>query len=35
LSTQFIVPSTTPAGASTLVVVANGIASHPVRVTIR
>lgn len=34
-STNFTVPGTTPAGASTLVVVANGIASQPVRVTIR
>jgi hypothetical protein len=34
-STDFTVPSTTPAGASTLVVVANGIASAPVPVTIR
>jgi hypothetical protein len=34
-STQFAVPSATPAGASTLVVVANGIASQPVPVTIR
>jgi hypothetical protein len=34
-STQFTIPSTTPAGASTLVVVANGIASPPVPVTIR
>jgi hypothetical protein len=33
-STDFTVPSTTPAGASTLVVVANGIASAPVGVTI-
>jgi hypothetical protein len=33
-STDFTVPSTTPAGASTLVVVANGIASQPVPVTI-
>ncbi len=34
-STHFTVPGTTPAGASTLVVVANGIASRPVPVTIR
>jgi hypothetical protein len=34
-TTNFAVPSTTPAGASTLVVVANGIASQPVPVTIR
>jgi hypothetical protein len=34
-STQFTIPSATPAGASTLVVVANGIASQPVPVTIR
>ena len=34
-STQFTVPSTTPTGRSTLVVVANGIASSPVPVTIR
>ena len=34
-STQFTIPSTTPAGASSLVVVANGIASQPVPVTIR
>ena len=34
-STDFTVPKTTPAGASTLVVVANGIASQPVPVTIR
>jgi len=34
-STEFTVPKTTPAGASTLVVVANGIASQPVAVTIR
>jgi hypothetical protein len=34
-STDFTVPSTTPAGASTLVVIANGIASAPVPVTIR
>jgi hypothetical protein len=34
-STKFTVPSTTPAGPSTLVVVANGIASQPVPVTIR
>ncbi len=33
-STSFTLPSTTPAGASTLVVVANGIASAPVPVTI-
>ncbi len=33
-STRFTVPSTTPDGASTLVVVANGIASAPVPVTI-
>jgi hypothetical protein len=34
-STSFTLPSTTPAGASSLVVVANGIASAPVGVTIR
>jgi hypothetical protein len=34
-STDFTLPSTTPAGPSTLVVVANGIASGPVGVTIR
>jgi hypothetical protein len=34
-STEFTVPKTTPVGASTLVVVANGIASQPVEVTIR
>jgi hypothetical protein len=34
-STHFAVPGTTPAGASTLEVVANGIASRPVPVTIR
>ena len=34
-STRFTIPSTTPAGPSTLVVVANGIASQPVPVTIR
>lgn len=34
-STDFTVPKTTRAGASTLVVVANGIASQPVPVTIR
>jgi hypothetical protein len=34
-STQFTVPRTTPTGRSTLVVVANGIASSPVPVTIR
>lgn len=33
-STKFTIPSTTPAGASTLVVVANGIASGPVPITI-
>jgi len=33
-STNFTVPSSTPAGASTLVVVANGIASQPVPITI-
>jgi hypothetical protein len=33
-STKFTVPTTTPAGASNLVVVANGIASQPVSVTI-
>jgi len=33
-STQFTVPPGTPAGKSTLVVVANGIASSPVTVTI-
>ena len=34
-STNFTVPTGTPAGVSTLVVVANGIASSPVRVVIR
>jgi hypothetical protein len=34
-STEFTVPKTTPAGESSLVVVANGIASAPVTVTIR
>ncbi len=34
-ATDFTLPSTTPAGPSTLVVVANGIASAPVPVTIR
>ncbi|HEV2372732.1 MAG TPA: hypothetical protein VGS19_11235 [Streptosporangiaceae bacterium] len=34
-STNFTVPATTPTGPSTLVVVANGIASQPVPVTIR
>lgn len=34
MSTEFDVPSTTEAGASTLVVVANGIPSNPVNVTI-
>jgi hypothetical protein len=34
-SAHFTVPGTTPAGASRLVVVANGIASSPVPVTIR
>jgi hypothetical protein len=34
-STKFTLPKTTPAGPSTLVVVANGIASQPVPVTIR
>jgi hypothetical protein len=34
-STNFIVPKGTPAGESTLEVVANGIASQPVEVTIR
>lgn len=33
-STDFTLPATTPAGASTLVVIANGIASQPVPVTI-
>jgi hypothetical protein len=33
-STNFTLPSTTPAGASTLAVIANGIASAPVAVTI-
>jgi hypothetical protein len=33
-STNFTLPATTPAGASTLVVIANGIASQPVSVTI-
>jgi hypothetical protein len=33
-STKFTLPSTTPAGASTLVVVANGIASQPVPITV-
>jgi hypothetical protein len=34
-STDFTIPAGTPAGASSLVVVANGIASSPVGVTIR
>lgn len=34
-STKFTVPMGTPAGPGTLVVVANGIASQPVPVTIR
>ena len=34
-STEFTVPKSTPAGSSTLVMVANGIASQPVPVTIR
>jgi len=34
-STHFAVPGTTPAGPSTLVVVANGISSPPVPITIR
>jgi len=34
-TTNFTIPSTTPAGRSTLVVIANGIASSPVGVTIR
>lgn len=34
-STNFTLPATTPAGASTLVVIANGIASSPVPVTVR
>jgi hypothetical protein len=34
-STEFTIPPRTPAGPSTLVVVANGIASQPVPVTIR
>jgi hypothetical protein len=34
-STNFTLPASTPAGASTLVVVANGIASPPVRVMVR
>jgi hypothetical protein len=34
-STQFTIPAGTPAGASNLVVIANGIASQPVPVTIR
>jgi hypothetical protein len=33
-STDFIIPSSTPAGASTLTVVANGISSQPVPVTV-
>jgi hypothetical protein len=33
-STQFTIPPGTPAGQSTLVVVANGIASPPVTVTV-
>lgn len=33
-STRFTLPATTPAGRSTLVVVANGIPSHPVTVTV-
>ncbi len=34
-STDFTLPKTTPAGASTLVVVANGIASQPVPVIVK
>jgi hypothetical protein len=34
-STQFTLPSSTPTGASSLVVVANGIASAPVPVTVK
>jgi hypothetical protein len=34
-STQFTLPAGTPAGQSTLVVVANGIASPPVKVTVK
>jgi hypothetical protein len=34
-STQFTLPSNTPSGPSTLVVVANGIASSPTTVTVR
>jgi hypothetical protein len=34
-STDFTIPTTTPPGASTLVVVANGIASQPLQVLIR
>jgi hypothetical protein len=34
-ATQFTLPASTPAGASSLVVIANGIASAPVGVTIR
>lgn len=34
-STDFSIPKSTPAGASSLVVIANGIASSPVGVTIR
>jgi hypothetical protein len=33
-STKFTIPATTPAGPSTLVVIANGIASSPVSVMI-
>ncbi len=33
-STQFTLPNTTPTGRSTVVVVANGIASSPVKVTV-
>ena len=33
-STQFTLPSSTPTGKSSLVVIANGIASHPVTVTV-
>jgi hypothetical protein len=35
VSTQFDVPASAEVGASTLVVVANGIASAPVAVTVK
>jgi hypothetical protein len=34
-STDFTLPKTTPAGASNLVVVANGITSQPVPVVVK